>query len=502
MDRATIYLTLFWMLCTADSLLAQRDDGLAMLNYIDPNEYGGLVQGGEGSPDLVWHYKPNMGVYAETTFGLPFDVAGDIVRDPGLPARFWVSGRNSTSGHGFIVSLLLDFGSHTVVEEWRKNLGGHDPIEMAYNSVDNGLYYLDYDSRAIFFGAGTTPTSFGLAADQVVCPALGVDGVEDFGRLDAPGAPLSGVTLTWEAEASWILQAGEWRIYPQPFGPWQTVRTDVIGTTPQYRWLFSYRKPLGHKGAMEVMGPAGAFSLVNNSTGLPIWSGSQSQVWSWEEHSVPAGIIQPGEAYRVEGAANQAETSSQAVVASYRFGAPVTQGNWSFSPVGFNYAELVDIEEDFRVCSQMRWIDPQSSMPTGVAAAAMNLAVLEPGVDPTVTVSGLTVLADPLVSFSNKVWAPDQNLRIASYVQGMDLAGTAGITLLFQFVCIAPSGELLVSDIGGGTVSGSAAARSFAPAAGTDAERVREWGARQPGANSPAAIELRRVFYRRLMRER
>src|SRR5690606_9187014 len=97
-----------------------------------------------GSHDLEWGHHPTGGAYASIAFALPFDVPGAIARDPGLPIRFWVSGFDSSTGTGHIVSLLLNQATHTVLQEWHSKLGSHDPVSVSYNATENRLYYLEY----------------------------------------------------------------------------------------------------------------------------------------------------------------------------------------------------------------------------------------------------------------------------------------------------------------------------------------------------------------------
>src|SRR5690606_19635674 len=254
---------------------------------------------------------------------------------------------------------------------------------------------------------------------------------------------------------------------------------------------------VGHNYSVRLMGPAGDFSIVDVDTGAVVSSGAVAQAWTWTDHAVPPNALQPGSIYRIVSAGGQVEDDSIPFSVSYRFGDDTTRASWSLSTISFDETQLVESNTQFSVYALLRWTG-SNPMPSGLATAALNVGVLEPGIDPTAVYDGLVVLSSPLVTFPVKNWGPNAQLQASAYVDRMSLSGTAGLTLLFQYICVSPTGELLVSDIAGGTIASATSSLTGGTSSETVAERVQRWGRALAGANSSASLAFRRAFYAEL----
>lgn len=432
------------------ALMAQREFVGVSCSYLDAANPGVVSVDSSPPNHLEWEVLsgPNHGLRG--TYVLPFDVPGKPF-DLGS-RRILLPGRNSSSGKTFIEVINLDTSSFTINVEQSVDYGtSFDPAHVWWDAGASLLYVHDFAGKRVLAApfAGTTlpppSSSFLVVATQADIPVLSEGYVIELAAAGAGSSSGLWVKYTENPSTLWEIQLvapGTWTVTARPLSSIRTPTPKVNLVDPDRVSVLGPISAWGIQGNVYLeektfgVGILGQATLPNDSTVVSI--------------PVPQGGLLPGLFYEVHG-----PTSGTAIGASFM--ALVRHGT-------AQQTNLISMSPG-QVASSGCWYGNSEFVVRGLFGASANVSLpleLEvhlwvaarhaDGTDPIRDWAGTKLLSEVLGSFGPETVSVTTTTFPSVKVIDFpipDEAGLGGAVPLFQWVAVAPTGEVAVSDVFG-----------------------------------------------------
>ena len=428
--------------------------------FVHGVDLGGFISFLSGEPGLRWQHEQGTEVTAIPNQGGNIDVPGGVVSFSG--GRFLISGKDSRSGHGWMVRLQLVAGPPRTFSQIETVDFGDtfDPCRLYWNEGENRLYMHDWDGQRVLYtgytGWGPIPRAWNQAANSLSCEALATPNTTLV--LHAPPEPGPGFVLVDKIRIG-DSSEGPFLIREAPTGGWTVDDLRLVPHAVPDVWGVADRDFVAANGPIRVSGAVGPFVIVDAADDTVVASGSLSAAHTYENvHLGPAGLV-PGKTYLIRDGNSQGFLPSRTFVPFLRYGTITTHAGYEPTRVRLRADDLV-VGRDAKPRTHVHWRGTGTA-PTTPFDAFLWVGIDQPGA--TVDLNGSTVLADPILSIGPRTgsfW--NEHLAWRSITSDVPIPDVPGVTLLFQFVIALPDGEVIVTDIAGAEVRGLGPASSSA----------------------------------------
>ncbi|MBK8099329.1 MAG: hypothetical protein IPK26_19645 [Planctomycetes bacterium] len=444
-------------LATAAAAQRPRSSGAFAVQYSLGATWGEVTHFAK-TPDSVRQmtWFPYVTAVPSAQFAMPFDLPGSCEYLGN--GQFLASGKETTNGNGYLVrfSIASTPTLQLTIEE-SVAIPGYDPLDIHYD-VSGRIFLYDVWARSVrmapWLVGAALPTQFGVIADL-----SGVGWtpwtIGSHFPDETPGIYLRAV------EGAALDPDHRVRLFQDGSGNWQVENLVVVRQPISTGW--SVREPIRvpHEGTIELAnGGGGAFSIKNLETLAIVLQGSIPPATGWHPVSVPPGAFQVGASYFVE-AVGASAPSSKPFEPTFRFGSPTMQDSYQMKEGWYRPATMTVGNSGFTVFTDLIWASGGAA-PAGDVYGYLWAAAEEPSSTSVTTLpTGETVLAHPQAMFTSELHAaPDETFGLPLYMQVPvpNHENLVGQAILWQWFGVTPTNKIVVSDVFGSRIKGTASA--------------------------------------------